>query len=164
MPKATRRAPRREADQETERRIVSYRPAKVDASTWAAIRPFVLDCVRRLPLKGWPVAIRTLRVLTQLTAWALEQGMALDPELVFDPDTIERFVVEGLARIHPGPPIEQICGEWRRSSPQRPPGSLVPPSCHAARWHRPTRRLSSKCFVPMGCARRPRKGDAPPVG
>jgi hypothetical protein len=58
----------------------------------------VLDCVRRLPAKGWPVAIRTLRVLTQLTAWAVGQGMALDAELVFDPDTIERFVVEGLVQ------------------------------------------------------------------
>ena len=98
MPKATRRAPQREADDETEQRIASYRPAKVDAATWEVVRPFVLECVRRLPSKGWHVAIRTLRVLTQLSAWALEQGMALDPEVVFDPDTIERFVVEGLAK------------------------------------------------------------------
>jgi hypothetical protein len=96
--KATRRAPEREADDETERRLCSYRPEKVDPSTWVAIRPFVLDCVRRLPSKGWPVAIRTLRVLTQLSAWAVGQGIALDAELVFDPDTIERFVVEGLAK------------------------------------------------------------------
>jgi hypothetical protein len=98
VPKATRRAPAPEADDETEQRIVSYRPTKVDASTWVAIRPFVLDSVRRLPPKGWPVAIRTLRVLTQLTAWAVRQGIVLDPEMVFDPDTIERFVVEGLAK------------------------------------------------------------------
>jgi hypothetical protein len=98
MPKATRRAPKREADDETEQRIAAYRPEKVDASTWEVIRPFVLDCVRRLPSKGWPVAIRTLRVLTQLTAWVVGQGMALDADLVFDPDTIERFVVEGLAK------------------------------------------------------------------
>jgi hypothetical protein len=98
VPKARRRAPQREADDETEQRLASYRPEKVDASTWVAIRPFVHDCVRRLPSKGWPVAIRTLRVLTQLTAWALEKGIALDADLVFDPDTIERFVVEGLAQ------------------------------------------------------------------
>jgi hypothetical protein len=96
--KATRRAPTGEADGDIEQRIASYRPEKVDLSTWVAIRPFVLDCVRRLPPKGWPVAIRTLRVLTQLSAWAVRQGMDLDAELVFDPDTIERFVVEGLAK------------------------------------------------------------------
>jgi hypothetical protein len=98
VPKATRRAPSREADEETEQRIASYRPETVAGPTWAVVRPFVLDCVRRSPPKGWPVAIRTLRVLTQLSAWAVGQGMALDAELVFDPDTIDRFVVEGLAQ------------------------------------------------------------------
>jgi len=64
-------------------------------------------------------------------------------------------------RIHPGLPIEQICAGWRLSSPPRPLGSLDPPSCHAGKWHRPTPRPNWKCFVPMGIARGPPRGDAP---
>jgi hypothetical protein len=97
VPKGTRRATPRRANDDVEQRIAAYRPQRVDDTTWTEIRTFVLDAVRRLPPKGWPVAIRTLRVLTQLTAWAVAQGIELDAEIVFDPDTIERFVVEGLA-------------------------------------------------------------------
>ena len=97
MPKATRRATHWCAGGDVEARIGAYRPQIVDESTWAKVRPFVLGCIGQLPDKGWPVAIRTLRVLTQLTAWVVGQGMALDAEVIFDPDTIERFVVEGLA-------------------------------------------------------------------
>ncbi len=97
MTKATRRAPTRAADEQTEQRIASFRPVTVDEATWAEVRPFVLECARRLPPQGRPVANRTLSLLTQLSAWALGQGMALDAELVFDPDTVERFVVEGLS-------------------------------------------------------------------
>jgi hypothetical protein len=93
VPKRTRRA-----NEDVERRIAAYRPQRVDDATWAAVRPFVLDCVRQLPPKGWPVAIRTMRVLTQLTAWAVGQGVSLDAEQAFDPDTIERFVLQGLAK------------------------------------------------------------------
>lgn len=85
------------AKDEVEERIQAYRPQTLDEATWGRIRPFVLESIHRLPQKGWPVAIRTLRVLTQLTSWALQEGIALDAELIFDPDTIERFVVDGLA-------------------------------------------------------------------
>ena len=57
-----------------------------------AIRPFVLSCASVLPLAGWASATRTLRVLVQIALWAVGEGIALDRELVFDPDTVERFV------------------------------------------------------------------------
>jgi hypothetical protein len=61
------------------------------------VRGFVIQCAGGLDLGGWASATRTLRTLTRLAAWALQQGIALDPEVVLDPDTVERFVTEGLS-------------------------------------------------------------------
>ena len=77
-------------------RVASFRPRGVDEATWSAIQPFVLGCVRQLPCVGWPSTTRTLRVLSRLATWALGEGMALDTELLLDPDTVERFVTQGL--------------------------------------------------------------------
>ncbi len=43
-----------------------------------------------------PTTSRTLRVLSRLAAWAVEEGIALDAESILDPDTVERFVTYGL--------------------------------------------------------------------
>lgn len=40
---------------------------------------------------------RTRRLLLRLTAWATAEGMALDREVILDPDTVERFVTKALA-------------------------------------------------------------------
>jgi hypothetical protein len=34
--------------------------------------------------------------MSRLATWALGEGMALDAELLLDPDTVERFVTQGL--------------------------------------------------------------------
>ena len=49
-------------------------------------------CASELPLEGWASATRTLRVLAQIGLWAVGEGIGLDREVVFDPDTVERFV------------------------------------------------------------------------
>jgi hypothetical protein len=92
VPKGTRRALDWGANEEIALRIASYRPRAIDESLWAAIQPFVLSCASELPLAGRASATRTLRVLVQVALWARGEGIALDPELVFDPDTVERFV------------------------------------------------------------------------
>ena len=92
MLKATRPGPHRVANEEIALRVSSYRPHAIDEPLWVAIRPFVLSCASALPLDGWATATRTLRVLAQIGLWAVGEGIALDRELVFDPDTVERFV------------------------------------------------------------------------
>ena len=91
MLKGTRLAPDWGANDEVALRLASYRPLAIDESLWVAVRPFVLICASELPLSGWASATRTLRVLAQIAAWSFGQGIALDRELVFDPDTVERF-------------------------------------------------------------------------
>jgi hypothetical protein len=77
-------------------RVANFRPRGADEAAWRVIQPFVLGCVRQLPCVGWSSTTRTLRVLSRLATWALGEGMALDAELLLDPDTVERFVTQGL--------------------------------------------------------------------
>jgi hypothetical protein len=79
VPKVTTRVPHGDANDQTERRIASYRPRKIESNSWSAVQPFVLLCVERLPLSGWASTIRVLRALAQLAAWAAGEGLALDP-------------------------------------------------------------------------------------
>ena len=65
-------------------------------SRWCTIRPFVLGLARHVELGGLAGAARVVRTLARLTAWCVEQGVVLDPEVVLDPDTVERFVAQGL--------------------------------------------------------------------
>jgi len=92
----TRRARLAGANSESGDRVVSFRPRGVNEATWRMIRPFVLGCASELPVSGWSSTTRTLRVLCQLAAWALGEGLALDVESLLDPDTVERFVLRGL--------------------------------------------------------------------
>jgi hypothetical protein len=92
VPKGTRRAPDRGANEEIALRVASYRPLAIDEPLWKALQPFVVGCASQLPLGGWASGTRTLRVLAQIARWAVAEGIALDQEVIFDPDTVERFV------------------------------------------------------------------------
>ena len=96
MTNGTRRARLPDAIPACGDRVAGFRPRGVDEATWKAIQPLVLSCVSQLPQVGWSSTARTLRVLSRLAAWALGEGIALDAELLLDPDTVERFVTQGL--------------------------------------------------------------------
>jgi hypothetical protein len=61
------------------------------------VAPFVTACGLGLELEEDPGGLRQIRLLTRIAAWALSQGLPLDVEVVFDPDTVERFVGTELA-------------------------------------------------------------------
>jgi hypothetical protein len=84
------------ADKELQDRLASYRPRGIDEPTWSSIRFFVRDCGSRLPSSGWSSTTRNLRAVSRLSAWANSEGIALEGELLLDPDTVERFVTHGL--------------------------------------------------------------------
>ncbi len=94
MDNVTTARPRAQASSEPEW-LHAYRPQGIDAGVWREIRPFVMGCVRRLEFDDTNVA-RTARLLARLAAWCLNEGLALDAEIVLDPATVERFVAVGL--------------------------------------------------------------------
>jgi hypothetical protein len=74
-----------------------YVPKCVPASVWdARLRDFVVPALLGLAPMGVPVAGRYARALTRIAWWCLGEGIALDWDLVLDPDTVERFVTVGL--------------------------------------------------------------------
>jgi len=97
VPKATKYARVMASNESIAERVASYEPRGLDSTTWVTVRGFVIGSAERLDLGGWASSTRVLRTLTRLGVWALDQGMALDPEVVLDPDTVERFVAEGSA-------------------------------------------------------------------
>jgi hypothetical protein len=74
-----------------------YRPQRIDRADWRAVRPFVTKCVDALGLDGGAGSRRAIRVLALLAVWASREGLPLDTEVVLDPDTVERFIVVGIA-------------------------------------------------------------------
>ena len=76
----------------------AYRPLRISSREWATVRPFVVGLASRLGLDDGAAAVRVVRVLARLAAWAVGEGLALDAEIVLDPDTVERFVAVGLAQ------------------------------------------------------------------
>lgn len=72
--------------------IGEYRPLHLAGDVWAEVRTFVIGCASELQLDGGAAAVRAVRALSQLAAWAYLQGLPLDVEVVLDPDTVERFI------------------------------------------------------------------------
>jgi hypothetical protein len=78
----------------TEKWLELYRPLRVTPDVWVVARPFVVESATGLGLAGGAGAMRVVRVLARLAAWAVGEGLALDPDVVLDPDTVERFIAE----------------------------------------------------------------------
>lgn len=77
--------------------LAGYRPQRMRDEVWVAVRPFVVDVADELGLEGGAGALRAVRAVARLAAWAIGEGLPLDAEVVFDPDTVERFIAVGLA-------------------------------------------------------------------
>ena len=76
--------------------IARFSPDKVDEATWARIGPTVRDWATRSAPET-PYRARTLMsVLAQLALWADTIGLGLDADTLLHPDTLDRFVVEGM--------------------------------------------------------------------
>src|SRR5579871_6983336 len=76
--------------------LASYFPLTIDRERWLSVRPFVTECAERLELDGGPAAHRVVLAIGRLSAWAVGEGLPLDAEVVFDPDTVERFIAVGI--------------------------------------------------------------------
>ncbi|HZQ86965.1 MAG TPA: hypothetical protein VFA83_19115 [Acidimicrobiales bacterium] len=76
--------------------LASYSPLTIDRERWLGVRPFVTECAGRLELDGGPAAHRVVLAIGRLSAWAVGEGLPLDAEAVFDPDTVERFIAVGI--------------------------------------------------------------------
>ena len=92
MPKPTGRA--RQESPDSQQWLEGYRPRSVDRTDWEKVRPFVTAWVSQLGEIELGRLGRLLGLLARLAVWADRQSLPLDPEVVLDPDMVERFVTE----------------------------------------------------------------------
>ncbi|MGH2706337.1 MAG: hypothetical protein ACRDJ4_15000 [Actinomycetota bacterium] len=88
---------RRRAPDQVDAWLHRYEPRTVSTAVWhGQLRDFVVPAVIDLQPMGLSAAATTVRVLTQIAAWCLSQGMRLNWETILDPDTVERFISVGI--------------------------------------------------------------------
>ena len=93
MPKGTRRALDWGANEEIALRVASYRPRAVDEPLWAGDTAICAQLrLGSCPWLAGPAQLGPCVYSSRSPLWARGEGIALDRELVFDPDTVERFV------------------------------------------------------------------------
>jgi hypothetical protein len=76
--------------------LAIYTPSGLDEEKWAVARPFVIAAADALALDDGAGSFRIVRTLASLAAWAIDEGLPLDVEVLLDPATVERFVTVGL--------------------------------------------------------------------
>jgi len=82
--------------------IAGYAPLRMDPKLWTRVEEFVRDAVGRAEPGAVYEARRLMNVVAQLAAWADRCGLALVPEVVLHPDTIDRFAREACGHLQSG--------------------------------------------------------------
>lgn len=81
--------------------IALYAPKKIPPTIWTAIAPFVRGCVTAAqPTSPWAAADR-MSTVARFCAWALEEHLPLEREVLFTPDAIERYALVGMDPLLP---------------------------------------------------------------
>lgn len=89
-------------------RVARFAPTSVRPEVWARIRPLVQQAADAAA--ATPYRAGTLAALTaQLAHWCDREGLAITNEVVFHPDTVDRFVVQGCAQLASGTQLNYRC-------------------------------------------------------
>lgn len=117
-------------------RIAQFRPKDIPDAQWQSIGPIVrrvAACSADTPY----TATRLASIATQLLTWCDDEGVPLQDEVAFHPDTVDRFVAEACGHLRPGTRLNYQ-GQLRRIGEQ-----LLGPSAY------PTRRLRTGASAPV---------------
>jgi hypothetical protein len=82
--------------------IARFNPRRVPREAWAVIAPRARDAVARVEPRDARDATELLSRTALLLWWCHGQGLDLGPEVVFAPETLDRFVAQGCARLAKG--------------------------------------------------------------
>ena len=93
--------------------IDRFSPKDVPPAIWNLIEPLVKEAVAASSPRTVLRANDLLTVTAQLAVWAHRIGQPLDPEILFHPDTIDRFVTEGCAHLSDGSRLNYRTQLWK---------------------------------------------------
>ena len=79
---------------EVRHQLENFQPIKVRAETWAIIGPYVRDAVARAAPSSASSAMKYCSPVASLLSWCCGAGLDLRPDVVFHPDTIDRWVTD----------------------------------------------------------------------
>ena len=83
-------------------KIGQFRPKAIPADAWARIEPVVQKSVEAAKPETGHRATALMNAVTQLASWADTIGQPLEPEILFHPEIIDRFVFEALGHLGRG--------------------------------------------------------------
>jgi hypothetical protein len=93
--------------------ISRFTPQKVSDEVWRRIEGFVRTAVT-MAAPGTPfIADHEMTVVAQLVVWADRVGIPLDPALVLNPETVDRFLVDGCEHLTDGSRLNYRTHLWR---------------------------------------------------
>ncbi|MEV7866146.1 hypothetical protein AB0P17_08600 [Streptomyces sp. NPDC088124] len=81
--------------------IALYAPKRVAPATWTLIAPFVRACVAGSEPDSVWAAVARMSTVARFCDWALEEYLPLDREVLFTPDTVERYALTGMDALQP---------------------------------------------------------------
>jgi hypothetical protein len=90
------------ADERVSAVINRFSPRSVLPARWARIEALVRDAVRRAAPASAHSAEALMNVVTQLALWVDSIGQPLSADVVFHPDTVDRFATEACQGLAPG--------------------------------------------------------------
>ncbi|HTT86467.1 MAG TPA: hypothetical protein VMF60_03770, partial [Acidimicrobiales bacterium] len=93
--------------------IGAFSPHNVPADAWARVQVFVREAVTASKPPAPLIADHAMTVVCQLALWADRIGMALDPQGVFAPETIDRFLLEGVPHLTEGSRLNYRTHLWK---------------------------------------------------
>lgn len=132
-------AKRRPVPQDVQDTVAGYSPAgpSAAAAAWPACGGAVREWVLAAAPQSHAHAMKLLSITARLAAWAVEQGLPVDPERVLHPDAVERFVAVALA----GEPdstratyrarLRRVAVAATRKAPWSPPVTIARPGHRA---------------------------------
>lgn len=93
--------------------IDRFRPQDVPDEIWRRIGALVRSSVATAAPDKPFVADHAMTVVAQLVVWADRLGVVLEPQVVFHPETIERFLVEGCTHLSQGSRLNYRTHLWK---------------------------------------------------
>ena len=93
--------------------IARFSPRDVPDEVWARIRPVVTTAVTGTTPATPGLARRHLTIATQLAVWADRIGVSLEHEVLFHPETIDRYIREGCAHLSLGSRMNYRSQLWK---------------------------------------------------
>ncbi|MEI7859465.1 MAG: hypothetical protein WCI26_06485 [Acidimicrobiales bacterium] len=93
--------------------IARFSPKDVPTDVWDRIRPVVTAAVSDSTPVTPGLTRRHMTIATQLAVWADRIGVPLDHEVLFHPETIDRYILEGCAHLTIGSRMNYRSQLWK---------------------------------------------------